>query len=158
MNLEEAIREEKQRYLDFIKKNREKYLYIFGAGKQAIPLADFLKESGISIEGFCVTNKSNNKKEINHISVYQVDEIPYKNNETAFIFGVRAQLNEEIEAILRKNGYTHFLYSTDIIRYLGSYGYDFYTSPMPRIHIILSLSFTGTVRLPVIVNPYLRCR
>lgn len=140
MNLEEAIREEKQRYLDFIKKNREKYLYIFGAGKQAIPLADFLKESGISIEGFCVTNKSNNKKEINHISVYQVDEIPYKNNETAFIFGVRAQLNEEIEAILRKNGYTHFLYSTDIIRYLGSYGYDFYTSPMMEITTKLGCS------------------
>lgn len=133
MNLEESISKEKERYLKFVKDNKEKHIYIFGAGKQAVPIAEFLGEQGICIDGFCVTNKSNNKKMINLIPVCQVDEIPYKNEETAFIFGVRVQLNEEIETILKGYGYSNFLYATDYIRYLGIYGYNFYTSPMLEI-------------------------
>lgn len=133
MRLEESIIKEKQRYLDFAEMNKEKHIYIFGAGKQAVPIGELFKTSGIRIDGFCVSNKSNNKKEINQLPVCQIDEIPYKNAETAFVFGVRAQLNEEIETILKKYGYTNFLYATDLIRYLGSYGYSFYTSPMLEI-------------------------
>ena len=62
-----------------------------------------------------------------------MDEIPYKDKETAFVFGVRVQLNDEIEGILKKQGYTNFLKATDLIRYLGTYGYSFYTSPMIEI-------------------------
>lgn len=133
IRLEESIIKEKQRYLDFAEMNKEKHIYIYGAGKQAIPIAELFKTSGIHIDGFCVSNKMNNKKEIDQLPVCQVDEIPYKNAETAFVFGVRAQLNEEIELILKKYGYTNFLYATDLIRYLGTYGYSFYTSPMLEI-------------------------
>ena len=119
-SLEEKIEKEKQRYLDF-------------AGKQAVPIADFYEKNNIKIDGFCVTDKKSNKKSINQISVYQVDEIPYKDEETAFVFGVRVQLNDEIEGILKKQGYTNFLKATDLIRYLGTYGYSFYTSPMIEI-------------------------
>ncbi len=132
-SLEEKIEKEKQRYLDFAKKNKAKHIYVYGAGKQAVPIADFYEKNNIKIDGFCVTDKKSNKKSINQISVYQVDEIPYKDKETAFVFGVRVQLNDEIEGILKKQGYTNFLKATDLIRYLGTYGYSFYTSPMIEI-------------------------
>lgn len=132
-SLEEKIEKEKHRYLDFAEKNKEKHLYVYGAGKQAVPIADFYEKNHIAIDGFCVTDKKINKKSINEIPVYQVDEIPYKDKETAFVFGVRVQLNDEIENILKKQGYTNFLEATDLIRYLGTYGYSFYTSPMIEI-------------------------
>ena len=132
-SLEEKIEKEKQRYLDFAEKNKAKHVYVYGAGKQAVPIADFYEKNNIKIDGFCVTDKKSNKKSINQISVYQVDEIPYKDEETAFVFGVRVQLNDEIEGILKKQGYTNFLKATDLIRYLGTYGYSFYTSPMIEI-------------------------
>lgn len=96
-NFDEQIEKEKQRYLDFVELNKKRHIYIYGAGKQAVPIADFFKENNITIEGFCVTDKSSNKKSINHTLVYQVDEIPYKDKDTAFVFGVRVQLNNEIK-------------------------------------------------------------
>lgn len=130
-NLEEQIAKEKQRYLNFVESNKGKHIYIYGAGKQAVPIADFFKENNIIIDGFCVTDRTSNKKCINELPVYQVDEIPYQN--AAFVFGVRVQLNNEIEEILKGYGYTHFLPASDLIRYLGPYGYRFYTSPMIEI-------------------------
>lgn len=133
LNLDEQINAEKQRYLDFAEKNKGKHIYIYGAGKQAVPIADFFIANHISIEGFCVTDKRTNKKNINQIPVYQIDEIPYKDSDTVFVFGVRVQLNAEIEEILKSRGYSNFLYATNLIRYLGVYGYSFYTSPMIEI-------------------------
>lgn len=132
-NLDEQIEKEKQRYLDFAELNKEKHIYIYGAGKQAVPIAEFLKENNIAIEGFCVTDIASNKKSINKIPVYQVDKIPYEDEETAFVIGVRIQLNDEIEEILKMHGYTNFLPATHLVRYLGTYGYNFYTSPMIEI-------------------------
>lgn len=132
-NLDEQIEKEKQRYLDFAELNKEKHIYVYGAGKQAVPIAEFFKENNIAIEGFCVTDIASNKKSINKIPVYQVDKIPYKDEETAFVIGVRVQLNDEIEEILKAQGYTNFLSATDLVRYLGTYGYNFYTSPMIEI-------------------------
>ncbi|MDE6847162.1 MAG: SPASM domain-containing protein [Lachnospiraceae bacterium] len=129
--LDKQIEEEKQRYLEFANLNKGKHIYIYGAGKQAIPIADFFMENNIDLEGFCVTDKSSNKKFVNQLPVYQIDEIPY--NEAAFVFGVRVQLNDEIEEILRGKGYTNFLPASDLIRYIGAYGYSFYTSPMIEI-------------------------
>ena len=131
LDLEEQIVKEKQRYLDFVELNRGKHIYIYGAGKQAVPIADFFKENNVVIDGFCVTNRSSNRENINKLPVYQVDELPYR--DAAFILGVRMQLNGEIEAILEKNGYTNYLPASDLVRYLGSYGYSFYTSPMIEI-------------------------
>lgn len=132
-NLDEQIEREKKRYLDFAKLNEGKHLYIYGAGKQAVPIAEFFKENKVEIEGFCVTDKSANKKTINQIPVFQVDEILHEKDETAFVFGVRVQLNSEIENILSKHGFSNFLFASNMIRYIGTYGYSFYTSPMIEI-------------------------
>lgn len=44
-NLEEQIEKEKQRYLDYADRNSDKRIYIYGAGKQAVPIADFIKRT-----------------------------------------------------------------------------------------------------------------
>lgn len=130
-NLDELIAKEKQRYLEYIKLNSGKHIFIYGAGKQAVPIADFFKENNIMIDGFCVTDRTSNRKNINGLPVYQVDEISDSNS--VFIFGVRVQLNDEIEKILKDHGYTNFMPASSLIRYIGSYGYSFYTSPMIEI-------------------------
>lgn len=130
MLLEERLKVEKKRYLDFIKKHQDKKIYVYGAGKQANALAEFLNKNKIKFNGFCVTSIKNNRLEENGISVVQIDEINLSNNEVAFLVGVRKQLNDEIIEILNHFGYYNILQSTGLIRYLGSYGYNFYTNPM----------------------------
>lgn len=132
-NLEIKIEREKRRYLDFAEKNREKNKYIYGAGKQAKTVAEFLKSMNIRIDGFCVTNKDDNRKIEKGIPVYQVNELNLKPDEVAFFIGVRYQLNSEIIDILKKNKYFNYLESSDLVRYLGQYGFDFYTNPMMEI-------------------------
>lgn len=104
-NLEERIAKEKQRYLEFANLNSGNHIYIYGAGKQAVPIADFYRKNNVLIDGFCVTDRASNRKNINGMPVYQVDELPYA--DAAFVFGVRVQLNDEIEEILRENGYSN---------------------------------------------------
>lgn len=133
LNFDEQIEREKERYLEFAEMNKDKHIYIYGAGKQAVPIADFYQENNIVVSGFCVTDKLSNKKIINQIPVYQVDEICYKNEEIAFVFGVRVQLNNEIENVLKNYGYTNFLPATNMVRYIGSYGYNFFSNPMMEI-------------------------
>lgn len=137
-SLEEQIAKEKQRYLDFAELNSAKHIYIYGAGKQAVPIADFYKKNNILIEGFCVTDSTSNRKNINGVPVYQVDKLPY--SDAAFVFGVRVQLNDEIEKILKEHGFTNFLPASSLIRYLGAYGYSFYISPMIEITTKLGCS------------------
>ncbi len=139
-DLDQQIEQEKQRYLDFAALNKGKKIYIYGAGKQAAPVADFYREKGVTVAGFCVTDQSANQKVLRNLPVCQVDEIPYEDKDTAFVCGVRVQLNEEIKEILNRNGYTNFLPASDLIRYLGSYGYSFYTKPMMEITTRLGCS------------------
>ena len=57
-DLDQQIEQEKQRYLDFAALNKGKKIYIYGAGKQAAPVADFYREKGVTVAGFCVTDQS----------------------------------------------------------------------------------------------------
>lgn len=140
LSLDEKIEIEKKKYLDFVKQNQDKYIYIYGAGKQAVPIANFLKENGTKIEGFCVTDKSSNRSIIDDIPVCQIDEIGYRPEEVAFIFGTRVQLNLEIETIVKRYGFRLFLPATELVRYFGNYGYDFFRSPMMEITTRLGCS------------------
>lgn len=133
MTLEEKLTIEKQRYYEFIEKNKTKKIYIYGAGKQATAVAEFLLSNSIVLEGFCVTDKKNNRSMENGLPVYQIDAIKLQDEDAAFIIGVRNQLNNEIIEILHDFGYHNILEATDLIRYLGTYGYSFYTNPMMEI-------------------------
>lgn len=131
--LEKKIEKEKKRYQDFIKKNNEKKIMIYGAGKQAKMLTEFLNTIGLTIDGYCVTEKAKNKEYENNIKIYQVDDSKLKKEDIAFLVGVRSQLNSEIEQKLKENGFDNYLLASDYIRYLGKYGYDFYMNPMLEI-------------------------
>lgn len=132
-SLNERIEQEKQRYLDYANQNKGKHLYVYGAGKQGVPIAQFYKSQNIAVDGFCVTNLEDNKEMIGGIPVYQLDRIPYSNEETAFVLGVRVQLNDELINLLSQNGYSNYCAASELVRYVGPYGYDFYTSPMMEI-------------------------
>lgn len=132
-DLEDKIKVAKKSYLTFINRNKEKHLYVYGAGQYATPIMDFLIENKVRVDGYCVTDKSKNKKKINQIPVVQIDEIPYGASEVAVISGVREQLNDEIEVTLKKYGYHNYMLAMEGARYMSDYGYHFYTSPMMEI-------------------------
>ena len=50
--IEENIQKEKVRYLKFCEENKEKKIYIYGAGRMAKPLYLFLKENKVSFSFF----------------------------------------------------------------------------------------------------------
>lgn len=133
INLDEKLKTEKKRYLNFVKMNKDKHLLIYGAGKQAKAVAQFFNENKIQFDGFCVTDLMVNKKEEQGKKIFQVDKIPFPKEEVAFAIGIRDALNDEIASILETNGYTNYLPSTGLIRYLGTYGYEIYTNPMIEI-------------------------
>lgn len=131
--IEEKINKEKERYIKFIDANRGKNIYIYGAGRMAKPLYLFLKENGININGFCVSNKRINKKEEYGIPILQINEIKKSKEDEIFLFGVNSRLNKEIEKILKEHGFNNFLYSTEYLRYFGTYQYEFFENPMMEI-------------------------
>lgn len=135
--LDEKMQKEKEKYLNYIAANKDKHLLIYGAGKHATQVADFFIEKKITFDGFCVTDKEANKKEERGLPIYQIDELSYNDNEVAFVIGVREQLNDEIAGILKKQGYTNYLEASGLIRYIGTYGYNFYTNPMIEITTVL---------------------
>lgn len=139
-DLLEKIEIEKKKYLDYCLKNEDKHIYIYGAGKQALPIASFLQRQNIVIDGFCVTDAKSNKKEILGLPVIQIDRILFEKETVAFIFGVRVQLNEEIEKIVRKQGFFEYLPASDLIRYFGEFGFNYYTNPMMDITTKLGCS------------------
>lgn len=132
-DLEYQIQQEKERYFKYVESNKGKHVFVYGAGRQAIPVVKMFLERGIEIDGYCVSDKELNKDIEGGVPIVQVNEISYRDEEVIFISGVRDSLNSEIEGILKQNGYTNFLPSSDLIKYFGEYGYSFYINPMMEI-------------------------
>ena len=135
IDIENKIANDKKRYLDFWERNRNYItnVYIYGAGRMAKPLAMFLKENGVKISAFCVSDKTLNKKEEEEIPIIQIDELSADRDRTLFLLGVNPRLNKEITDTLYKHGYKNIIQSTEFIRYYDKYQYDFYTNPMIEI-------------------------
>nr|WP_300807334.1 SPASM domain-containing protein [uncultured Acetatifactor sp.] len=135
IDIENKIANDKKRYLDFWERNRNYItnVYIYGAGRMAKPLAMFLKENGVKISAFCVSDKTLNKKEEEEIPIIQIDELSADRDRTLFLLGVNPRLNKEITDTLYKHGYKNIIQSTEYIRYYDKYQYDFYTNPMIEI-------------------------
>lgn len=132
-NLEQDINKERQRYFQYVDINQGKKIFIYGAGKQASQIADFFVQNSINFDGFCVTDGKANKKIQKGKPVFDINELNLQNKNVAFIIGVRVQLNEEIISILNEHGYSNYLESSDLVRYLGEYGYNYYKNPMMEI-------------------------
>lgn len=131
--IEENIEKEKQRYIKFIYENKDKKIYIYGAGKMAKPLYLFLKENNITVQAFCVSDKTMNKTQEFGVPILQIDEIIGESDKALFLLGINPRLNNEVEQILTNKGFHHYLYSTEYLRYFGTYQYDFFKNPMMEI-------------------------
>ena len=130
--IEENIQKEKVRYLKFCEENKEKKIYIYGAGRMAKPLYLFLKENKVEIEAFCVSDTSVNKKTEYGLPIIELKELEGE-KEIAFLLGVNPRLNKEISETLYTKGFTCMLCSTEYLRYFGTYQYEFFKNPMMEI-------------------------
>lgn len=132
---EKELVADKNRYIDYLTKNKNNYdhIFVYGAGRMAKPFVLFLRENGIFIDAFCVSDKSLNKKSEFGIPIVQIDDLNVNKERTVFLLGVNPRLNLEVGTILEKYGYSNVVQSTEYIRYYGKYQYDFYMNPMIEI-------------------------
>ena len=132
-SIEENILREKERYLQFAKANKEKNIYIFGAGRISEPLYDFLSENGVTIRAFCVSDKTYNKKEKCGLPIIQIDELNGDKEQCAFLIGVHSRSNGDVEKKILDCGYKYYIKSTEYARYLSDFYYNTFTNPILEI-------------------------
>lgn len=129
----EMAEKEKQRYLEIVRKNAGRKIIIFGAGRQAKPLQKFLKENGIAVFAFCVSDGDSNKKEECGIPVVPLKDIPEEDLDSLFLLGVNPRLNKEVAELLMARGIKDYVESTEALRYIGNYQFDFSSNPLMEI-------------------------
>lgn len=89
--------------------SKYKTVVIYGAGKTAFILYKKMKELQVNINAFWVSDKTLNRNFIDEIPVYQMDEIQADKDTTLVLIGVSKHSVEEVEQILCKNGYAHYI-------------------------------------------------
>ena len=126
---------DKKRYLEYVKSQRDfmKHIVIFGAGRMAIPLCMLFKENGINIDAFIVSDGKKNKEQECGIPIYQIDQFNGDREKTLVMFGVNPRLNNEVERVVKENGYKNYILASEYIRYFGKYQEDFFNNPMMEI-------------------------
>ncbi len=134
-DIHQKIKNDKIRYLNYLEQNKKWItdIFVYGAGRMAIPLALFLADNGIKVEAFCVSDKMANKTEEHGIPIVQIDELKVNPEKSVFLFGVNPRLNEEISEKLKKLGYNNFVESTEFVRYYQSEQFEFYSNPRLEI-------------------------
>lgn len=99
--------ERKMRLRKFAEKNKK--IYIYGAGDYGTMLYDFLSDMGISVTGFIVSAGKRNKDYVKGLKVYEIQEINV-DEPSGIIIGVSYELREKIEEMLNSNGLTNYIY------------------------------------------------
>jgi len=116
----------KAEYIEQVREGAKQFehVVIYGAGRKAVGLYNFLKENGISIKAFYVTDKSTNKEYECGLKIYGTDEKIYEPDSTLVLIGVRKRWNEQVIECLEQNGYRHYIEAPDKIEYLLSKDMD----------------------------------
>lgn len=91
-----------EEYIEVVKENKECDVFIYGAGKVAKLLIELLKSEDISISGICVSNKSENKKELNGFKIEQFDKMTFIPDRTVILVGFIEHGEKVIEQELSK--------------------------------------------------------
>ena len=130
-DLDERIKDDQLEYLKFASANMDRDIYIYGAGRMAKPLMEFLVGQGIMIKGFCVQSVTDNKQTELGKPIVAVKSL--KGQKVAIALGVNPRLNDEVERILKELGLNVYFKATEYLRYFGKYNYDFYSNPMIEI-------------------------
>lgn len=99
--------ERKMRLRKYAEKNKK--LYIYGAGDYGTMLYDFMSDMGISVNGFIVSAGKRNKDYVKNLKVYEIQEISHDQS-CGIIIGVSYEFREQIEKILDYNDFTNYIY------------------------------------------------
>lgn len=129
------IQKDKRRYLKYVQSQSDymQRIVIFGAGRMAIPLCMLFRENGIKIDAFIVSDRKKNKKVECGVPIYQIDEFKEDKEKTLVLFGVNPRLNDEVEQIVKQNGFNNYVCASEYIRYFGKYQENFFNNPMMEI-------------------------
>lgn len=92
-----------------IQPDKIKNVWIYGAGNIGRMVMKRLVNSGISVNGFVVTNTDENEATIDGHSVISIDNVSTNNDNTLFIIGVYKTHHDEIREIINTNGYTNVI-------------------------------------------------
>jgi len=105
------IEQEKKAFFDNIEEVADKFakIYLYGAGNPAEQIYKELERRQIKVEGFVVTNVSQNRKLLFGKEIVAVDCLKEKNEETLFIISTMAQYNDEIYKTLTDRNYTNVI-------------------------------------------------
>lgn len=94
-----------ENYIKNIKSEyQEKDVYIYGAGKAGTILYHFLKEHRIIVKGFCVSDLSVNKSDVEGIPVYQFDQMHIDAEHMVFLIGISERGKKNIGDIISNAG------------------------------------------------------
>lgn len=124
----------KTEYLEEIKSLSAKYsnIVIYGAGNAGIPLLRYLRENGVDVCAFCVTNKADNKPEECGVPIYQVDELPFQRECTLILVALQEKYNAATEETLKKLQYSYIL-APRYLYYFDAFRLDMITLPVVEV-------------------------
>lgn len=83
---------------------QEKELYIYGAGKAGSLLYHLLQENGLGVKGFCVSDLSANKNDIEGVPVYQFDQLRIDPERMVFLIGILERGKKNIRSVIEGAG------------------------------------------------------
>lgn len=89
-------------FLDKAEKFKNYEIYLYGAGKYAVELAEKLKKKDIYISGFIVSELQNGKKELMDRPVFDAKEFIYKRNKMIVLPAVSSIFYEEVVEMIKE--------------------------------------------------------
>lgn len=92
--------------IDKLRHNEKNIIY--GAGKMATILYDYLYQNNVKIHNIVVTNKKRNHQTLAGIRVDEINELN-ENKDAIFIIGTDTKFQSEIEIELRNRGYKNII-------------------------------------------------
>lgn len=109
-------------------------IIIYGAGRKAIALYDFIKENtDIKVSAFVVTSPEENKEQERGVAVMGIDSCPYGKDDTLVLIGVRSRWNAAVIDILQEHGYRNYITAPENIECLGKSDSDRLRRPVLQI-------------------------
>ncbi len=111
MREEEKMLVQNESFYERVVIESKKYssVVIYGAGSTAFIIYKKLKQLHVKVEAFWVSDKSLNRNVIDEIPVLQVDAVQADKGATLVIIGVSKRRVLEVEEILKRNGFIHYI-------------------------------------------------
>lgn len=127
-------------YIDRIKENLDKEIYIYGAGNMAKSIYLLCRDNGIEIKGFLVTDIRVNVSELLGLPVKQFDAVKLDSQKTFIIIGVIENGVRTIANMLKSVGLENYISLTQELSTHISYINEDRIHPMMEITTVMGCS------------------